>query len=107
MNITDFLKQQVAVFKDFTADRLKQLVDGSRVASFEANEVILHQGAEAAHFGVVLGGAVAASVTGDGGARQALGRMEAGGTFGEGALMPGNPDHSPVARDLREVFHID
>ena len=22
-------------------------------------------------------------------------------------LMPGHPDHSPVARDLREVFHID
>ena len=22
-------------------------------------------------------------------------------------LMPGNPDHSPVAHDLREVFHID
>jgi L-rhamnose mutarotase len=21
-------------------------------------------------------------------------------------LMPGNPDHSPVARDLREVFHL-
>lgn len=22
-------------------------------------------------------------------------------------LMPGNPDHSPDARDLREVFHLD
>ena len=22
-------------------------------------------------------------------------------------LMPGNLDHSPVARDLREVFHVD
>jgi L-rhamnose mutarotase len=22
-------------------------------------------------------------------------------------IMPGNPDGSPVARDLREVFHID
>jgi L-rhamnose mutarotase len=22
-------------------------------------------------------------------------------------LMPSNPDHSPVARDLREVFHIE
>jgi acetate kinase len=91
MNIPDFLKQQVTVFKNFSADRLKQLVDGSRVASFEANEVILHQGAEAAHFGVVLSGAVAASIVGDGGTRQALGRLEAGGTFGEGALMTGNP----------------
>jgi L-rhamnose mutarotase len=22
-------------------------------------------------------------------------------------LMPGNPDHSPIAHDLREVFHLD
>ncbi|HXB56269.1 MAG TPA: L-rhamnose mutarotase [Vicinamibacteria bacterium] len=22
-------------------------------------------------------------------------------------LMPSNPDHSPVARDLREVFHLE
>ena len=24
-----------------------------------------------------------------------------------GDLMPSNADHSPIARDLREVFHID
>lgn len=24
-----------------------------------------------------------------------------------GDVMPSNPDHSPVARDLREVFHLD
>jgi L-rhamnose mutarotase len=24
-----------------------------------------------------------------------------------GDVMPSNPDHSPVAADLREVFHID
>jgi len=22
-------------------------------------------------------------------------------------IMPSNPDHSPVSKDLREVFHID
>jgi signal-transduction protein with cAMP-binding, CBS, and nucleotidyltransferase domain len=67
MNTTDFLKQQVGVFKDFTPDCLKQLVDGSRVTSFEANEAILHQGAEATHFGVILSGTVNVSVLGDGG----------------------------------------
>ncbi len=91
MNIPEFLKQQVAIFKDFTADRLKQLVDGSRVASFEANEAILHQGAEAAHFGVVLSGTVTASILGDGSTRQVLGQLKAGDTFGEAALMTGNP----------------
>jgi L-rhamnose mutarotase len=24
-----------------------------------------------------------------------------------GDVMPSNPDHSPVARDIREVFHMD
>jgi acetate kinase len=90
MNRADFLKQQVGVFKDFSDERLKQLVDGSRVASFEANEAIAHCGAEATHFGVVLNGTVAASVIGDGGARQVLGQLKAGDTFGEMALMTGD-----------------
>ncbi len=91
MNTTDFLKQRVGLFKDFSADRLKQLVDGSRVGSFEANEAIAHHGAEATHFGVVLSGEVSASVLADGGTRQTLGQLKAGDTFAEAALMTGNP----------------
>ena len=37
-----------------------RLVDGSLVRSFETNEAIAYQGAEATHFGVVLSGTVAA-----------------------------------------------
>src|SRR6516162_2284421 len=86
----DFLKQRVGVFKEFSDDRLRQLVNGSRRASFEANEAIAHHGAEATHFGVVLSGTVSASVLGNGGARQALGQLKAGDTFGEMALMTGD-----------------
>jgi len=85
-----FLKERVGVFKDFTADRLKELVDGSAVRSFEAKEAIAHQGAEATHFGVVLSGTVAASAVTDG-AREPLGKLRAGETFAEAALMTGNP----------------
>ena len=49
-----FLKAKVPLFAGFTDERLGDLVDGSRVASFEANEAIVHHGAEATHFGVVL-----------------------------------------------------
>src|SRR5262245_52314632 len=63
MNIPDFLKQKVAIFKDFSTERLKQLVDGSRAVSFETNQAIAHQGEAAVHFWVVLSGTVAASVT--------------------------------------------
>jgi acetate kinase len=90
MNAPTFLKQQAALFQDFSAERLQQLVDGSRSVSFEANEAIAHRGEEAANFGVVLSGVVAASVLGDGGTRQPLGQLKAGDTFNEMALMTGD-----------------
>src|SRR5712672_803569 len=90
-NTRDFLKQQAAMFKDLSDERLQQLIDGSRVGSFEANEAIAHQGAEATHFGVVLSGTVAASILSNGSGRQLLGQLKAGDTSGEGALMTGNP----------------
>jgi acetate kinase len=85
-----FIKDRVGLFKDFTAERIKELVDGSIVRSFEANEAIAHQGAEATHFGVVLSGTLAASAMTDG-TRQLLGELKAGDTFAEAALMTGNP----------------
>ena len=90
MDTGAFLKEHVSLFKDFSTDRIKELVDGSRLRSFEANEAIAHQGAEATHFGVVLSGMVAASAVTDG-TRQALGKLETGDTFAEAALMTGNP----------------
>src|SRR5436853_446195 len=90
MNTADFLKEKVSVFKDFTTDRLRQLVEGAQVRSFEANEVLVRQGSEAAHFVVVLKGTVAASVPEDGGVARTLGRLGPGETFGELALMTGD-----------------
>src|SRR5512132_2809074 len=90
MDATGFIKERVDLFKDFTADRIKQLVDGSLVRSFEAKEAIAHQGAEATHFGVVLSGTVAASAVTNG-TRQQLGQLKTGDTFAEAALMTGNP----------------
>ena len=90
MDATGFIKERVDLFKDFTAERIKQLVDGSLVRSFETNEAIAHQGAEATHFGVVLSGTVAASAVTNG-MRQPLGQLKAGDTFAEAALMTGNP----------------
>lgn len=90
-NTRDFLKERSELFKKFSDDRLQQLVEGSRVRSFESNEAIVHQGAEASHLGVVLSGTVAASMSGNGSGRQLLGELKAGDTFGEAALMTGQP----------------
>src|SRR6476620_2699257 len=90
MDLLRFLKERVGIFKDFSADRIQQLVEGSRTRSFEANEAIAHQGAEGSHFGVILSGTVAASVQTNG-RRQSLGQLKTAETFGEAALMAGNP----------------
>jgi acetate kinase len=90
MEAGGFIKEHVELFKDFSADRIKELVDGSLVRSFESNEAIAHQGAEATHFGVILSGTVAASAEVNG-TRQPLGQLKGGDTFAEAALMTGNP----------------
>ncbi len=90
MDAEGFIKGRVGLFKDFSAERIKELVDASVVRSFESNEAIAHQGSEATHLGVVLSGTVAASAMIDG-ARQRLGQLKAGDTFAEAALMTGNP----------------
>jgi acetate kinase len=90
MDAAGFMKERVGLFKDFTAEHIKELVDGSLARSFETKEAIAHQGAEATHFGVVLSGTVTASAVTNG-ARQPLGQLKAGDTFGEAALMTGNP----------------
>lgn len=86
MDILGFIKERVGLFKNFSPDRLKQLVGGSRVRSFEAKEAIMHRGGEATHFGVVLSGEVVAGTNG-----QTLGELKPGETFGELALMSGQP----------------
>src|SRR5215831_2818607 len=99
MTVTDFLKQKVGVFRDFSPARLHELEDGSHVQSFEANEAIIHGGSEATHMGVILSGMVSVSASGDGGVRQSLGHLNAGETFGELALMTGQPAPADVIAD--------
>ena len=90
VDVAGFIKEHVDLFKDFTLERVRELVDGSLVRSFETNEAIAHQGSEATHLGVVLSGTVVASAAIDG-ARQTLAKLQAGDTFAEAALMTGNP----------------
>lgn len=85
-----FLQQHVGTFQGFSADRLQQLVKGSRIVTFDVREIILHYGAEATHFGVVLAGQVAVSIPDDSAGRELLGILKAGDTFNELALMTGD-----------------
>ena len=101
LNPSAFLKQQVGMFQDFSEERLQQLVEGSRIASFEANEAIADSGTEATHFYVVLSGTAIASVAAQGGRIQTLGQLKTGDTFGEAALMTGNPLLADIIAETR------
>jgi acetate kinase len=90
MSPATFLKQRVPLFQEFSAQRLQELVDGSRLVSFEAKEAIAHRGEQATHFAVVLSGTVTASAAGEGGVSELLGQLIAGDTFNEMALMTGD-----------------
>jgi acetate kinase len=85
----ELLKRRVGLFEDFSDERLRRLVSGSRVASFERNEAVAHEGDETASFGIVMNGTVVASVDGGAGTPRILGRLHAGDTLGELSLMSG------------------
>lgn len=99
--IVNYLKARVPLFGAFTDECLGKLVDGSRIVSFEANEAIVNYGSPPAHLGVVLDGKVTGSVLGAGGIRQTIARAEAGGTFGEMALMTGDKMLADIVAETR------
>jgi len=101
--IRAFLEAKIPLFAGLAAERIGALVSGSRMVSFEANEAIVHHGDEVRHFGIVLSGTVIASVIAEGGVRQELGRLDAGGTFGDMALMTGDT----ALADLIAESHCD
>lgn len=88
--IASFLKESVGLFRDMPAQRLQSLAEGSQVRTCDANETIMRQGDEATHLGVVLSGTIDVSAPDDSGKRQSLGRLKAGDTFNELALMTGD-----------------
>jgi acetate kinase len=85
-----FLLERVELFKDFPQDRLRQLVDGSRVTTFEGNEAVIKFGEEGRFLGVLLSGQAEAQVTDNTGRKIRLSLLEAGNIFGEMSLMTGN-----------------
>jgi acetate kinase len=85
----DFLRSHVPLFEAFDEQRLKEIVAGSRTESYAPGEAVTYAG-EAVHaLGIVLEGELSASVSTDDGPPRPLGRLAAGETFGEMALMSG------------------
>ena len=85
-----FLLKNVELFRDFPADRLAQLIDGSRVTTFEGNEAVLKFGEEGRFLGVLISGQAEAEVTDNTGRKVRNALLNPGSIFGEMSLMTGN-----------------
>ena len=89
-NIADFLKKRVSLFEQLSENKLAEILQGSRILSYESNEVVVRFGEDADFLGVLLKGRLSASVMSDQGLRTTIGHVEEADTFGEMALMSGN-----------------
>ena len=96
-----FLREKVGLFRNFPEDRLRHVVEGSRVASYEPNEAIVEFGEDACFLGVILEGQVSASVVSDSGERQVLGTLKTADIFGETALMTGEKTMANLVAETR------
>lgn len=94
--LVQFLRDKVALFQGFPDSRLQELVDGSRVATFEPDEAIIRFGEDGNFLGVILEGEAEASITDDGGEKHPIGRLSPGHIFGEMSLMTGDKTMADV-----------
>lgn len=103
MNAADlaFLKTNVALLADFSDAQREQIGTGSRVAVFDEGEVVVHAGDEVHFLGVIIAGKITAAIPTADGVRQVLGQLGAGETFGEVALMSGDPAVADLVAETR------
>jgi acetate kinase len=89
-DVRAFLRKSVPLFAGFPAERIAELVAGSRHITFEPNEAILSFGEEGRFLGVMLEGEAEVSVTDDGGQKHRVAVLKSGEVFGEMSLMTGD-----------------
>ena len=89
MNSRDlaFLRERVSLLSAFSAEMIEQIASTSEVVAFQQGEPVVLAGEKVHALGIVLEGDIIATAS-DG---QLLGNLGVGDTFGEMALMSGDP----------------
>jgi acetate kinase len=102
MNASDqsFIKKDVPLLFHFTPEQLTELAKGSTVREFPPGQFILYAGDEVHFLGILLEGLITASAAGESGGRVTLGQIKPGETFGEMALMSGDPAIADLKTDM-------
>ncbi len=105
-NIEKFIAD-LPLFKTFAKDKLKDLIEKSRVETFVAQEMIIQYGQPGRFLGIILEGQAVAEITSKAGERIPLGVIKRGGLLGEMSLLTGEPTSADViALEKCEIFLI-
>ena len=86
-----FLETRVPLMTDLSRAAREAVVAGSHVATFAAGETVLRAGEPVPWLGIVMAGDIEAAATGAEGGRHEVARFREGDTFGEAALLSGEP----------------
>ena len=90
IDLKRFFLEQVALFENFPADRVEEIVVKSRLATYEGNEAILETGDEGRFIGVMISGHAEISMTDNTGTRSVISQLESGDVFGVMSLLTGD-----------------
>jgi acetate kinase len=99
--ILEFLRDHVALFRGFSANRLKELVEGSEVITFEPHEAIIECGEEGRFLGILLDGEAEISITDNAGEKHVISVLKQGDIFGEVSLMTGDKTMANIIGVIR------
>ncbi|HSI63067.1 MAG TPA: acetate/propionate family kinase [Candidatus Saccharimonadia bacterium] len=86
-----FLAGSVPLLSHFTPAQRKELAEGSEIQEFDSGDTIMYAGDEVHFLGVLMEGSLHAFLPSASAGSIALGRLKPGDTFGEMALMSGDP----------------
>jgi len=85
--VTDFLISEMPLFKVFSDEGLRLLVEGSRVVAFEPNGAIIRCGEQGRFLGILLEGEAEVTIADDGGEQHPIAVLKKGDVFGEGCEL--------------------
>ena len=89
IDLKRFFLEQVPLFEHFPADKVEEIIIGSRLATYEGNEAILETGDEAKFIGIMISGHAEISVTDNTGVRSVISQLEPGDVCGVISLLTG------------------
>ena len=96
IKVIEFLKNRVELFQSFLEAQLRELVDGSHLTTFEANEAIIEFGEEGNFLGILIDGEAEVSVTDDSGEKHRIAVLKPGEIFNEMSIMSGDKNTADI-----------